>query len=117
MKTRDEQVEFMRINGVRVAACGWSGYQTKGRGMVCVLSDLHNEVLRQVPFDFMPEADAAGLFKPWIGSREQRMVAGYDPATEIVICFVWKGNDEQSEIDAYRIKTRPAPPLAAERED
>ena len=117
MKTRDEQIEFVRMNGVRVAACGWSGYQTKGRGMVCVLSDLHNEVLRQVPFDFMPEADAAGLFKPWIGSREQRMVAGYDPETEIVICFVRKGGDEQSEIDAYRIKTRPAPPAAAERDD
>ena len=117
MKTRDEQIEFVRMNGVRVAACGWNGYQTKGRGMVCVLSELHNEVLRQVPFDFMPELDAAKLFKPWEGSREAGVVAGYDPEMEIVICFVRKGNVEQSEIDAYRIQTRPGPPMAAEMDD
>lgn len=116
MKTRDEQIEFMRNNGVRVAACGWNGIQTKGRGMVCVLSDLHNELLQQVPFDFMPEADAARLLASWTESSEAKMVADYTPETEIVICFVRKGDDEQTEIDAYRIQTRPAPPAAAERE-
>lgn len=116
MKTRDEQIEFMRINGVRVAACGWNGYEAKGRGMVCVLSELLNEVLCQVPFDFMPAADAARLFTSWSDSKEAKMVADYTPKTEIVICFLRKGNDNQSEIDAYRIQTRPAPPAAAERE-
>ena len=67
---RYEQIEFIRLNGVRIAACAWNGYQAKGRGMVCVLSDLHNEVLRVVPFDFLPEIDAPKLFKPWAGSRE-----------------------------------------------
>ena len=117
MKTRDEQIEFIRLNGVRIAACAWNGYQAKGRGMVCVLSDLHNEVLRVVPFDFLPEIDAPKLFKPWAGSREARMVAGYDPTTNVVICFVRKDGEEKTDIDAYNIQTRPAPPLAAERGD
>ena len=67
---RYEQIEFIRLNGVRIAACAWNGYQAKGRGMVCVLSDLHNEVLRVVPFDFLPASDAPKLFMPWAGSRE-----------------------------------------------
>ena len=117
MQTRDEQIEFIRLNGVRIAACAWNGYQAKGRGMVCVLSDLHNEVLRVVPFDFLPEIDAPKLFKPWAGSREARMVAGYDPTTNVVICFVRKDGEEKTDIDAYNIQTRPAPPLAAEHEE
>ena len=114
---RCEQIEFIRLNGVRIAACAWNGYQAKGRGMVCVLSDLHNEVLRVVPFDFLPEIDAAKLFKPWAGCREARMVAGYDPTTNVVICFVRKDGEEKTDIDADNIQTRPAPPLAAEHEE
>ena len=53
MKTRDEQIEFIRMNGVRVASCAWSGIEKTGRGMVCVLSDLENSLQRTVPFDFM----------------------------------------------------------------
>ena len=45
MKTRDDQIEFIRLNGRRIAACAWQGYQDKGRGLVCVMVDLHNEVL------------------------------------------------------------------------
>ena len=115
MKTRDEQIDFIRLNGVRIAACAWSGFQEKGRGMVCVLTDLHHEVLRQVPFDFLPESDAAKLFHSWQGSKEARMVASYDPATNVVICFVRKDGDEKTDIDAYNIQTRPPPPLAAEQ--
>ena len=107
----------MRLNGPRIAACAWNGHQAKGRGMICVLSDLHNEVLQQVPFDFMPEVDASKLFKPWYGTKESRMVAGYDPETEVVICFVRKADDDTTDIDAYKIKTRPTPPLAAEQGD
>ena len=117
MKTRDEQIEFLRLNGIRIAACAWTGYQGKGRGMVCVLNDLHNEVLRVVPFDFLPEIDAAKLFKPWEGSRESRMVAGYDPSTNVVICFVRQDGEEKTDIDAYNIQTRPPPPVAAEHGD
>jgi hypothetical protein len=43
------------------------------------------------------------------------MVAGYDPTTNVVICFVRKDGEEKTGIDAYNIQTRPAPPLAAER--
>jgi len=63
MNTRNSQIEFIRINGVAIAACAWNGYKTKRRGMVCVLSDLENEVLHQVPFDFMQEiAGVSALF-------------------------------------------------------
>ena len=115
MKTRDDHIEFLRMNGVRVAACAWNGFQAKGRGLVCVLCELENEVLRTVPFDFLPEPDAATLFKPWAGSKESGMLAAYDPATEVVICFVRKGEGDRTDIDSYKIKTRPGPP-AAERE-
>ena len=115
MKTRDEQTDFIRLNGVWIAACAWNGYEAKGRGMVCVLSDLHNEVLRQVPFDFMPATDAAKLFKPWEGSREKQMVTIYEPK-KVVICFVRKSEDEKTDVDCYKILTRSAPPVAAEHE-
>jgi hypothetical protein len=68
MKTRDQQIDFIRMNGVRVASCAWNGFEKKGRGLVCVLSDLENELQRTVPFDFMPAADASKLFKPWVGT-------------------------------------------------
>ena len=114
MMTRDSQIEFLRINGVAIAACAWNGYKANGRGMVCVLSDLENEVLQQVPFDFMPEIDASKLIKPWYGCKEARMVSGYDPQKEVVICFVRNAKEDKTNIDAYKIITRPAPPDAAE---
>jgi hypothetical protein len=117
VKTRDDQIEFIRLNGVRLAACAWNGYQQKGRGMVCVLSELHNELLRQVPFDFMPEIDAPKLFKPWNGSKESKMLAVYDPEIEVVICFMRKGANDGTEIDSYKVITLPTPPIAAEEDD
>jgi hypothetical protein len=85
--------------------------------MVCVLSDLENELLKQVPFDFMPEIDASKLMKPWYGTKESRMVAGYDPEKEVVICFVRKARGDRSNFDCYKLQTNPAPPIAAEGPD
>ena len=116
MKTRDDHIEFLRLNGVSVASCAWNGFQQKGRGMVCVLADLENEVQRTVPFDFMPATDAAKLLKPWGGSRESKMVEVYDPEMEVVICFLRKGEGNRTDIDSYKIQTRPAPPAAAKQE-
>ena len=117
MKTRDEQIEFIRLNGRRIAACAWQGYQDKGRGLVCVMSDLHHELLRQVPFDFLPEIETSKVIDPWYGTKESRMVSGYDPRTEVVIAFFRRAADDRTDIDSYKIKTRPAPPWAEERED
>ena len=116
MKTRDEQIEFIRLNGVRIASCAWNGFTAKGRGMVCVLSDLHNELLGQVPFDFMPAGDAAKLISEWESSREKQMVTIYEPEKEVVICFVRSAEGERTDVDCYKIQTRPAPPQAAEQE-
>ena len=101
---------------MRVASCAWNGFEKKGRGLVCVLSDLENELQRTVPFDFMPATDAANLFKPWAGSREKGMVEIYDPKSEVVICFVRKGEGDITDIDCYTIRTTPTPPDAAEQE-
>jgi len=114
---RCEQIEFIRLNGVRIAACAWNGYQAKGRGMVCVLSDLHNEVLRVVPFDFLPAIDAAKLFKPWAGSREEGDGRGLRSLNQCGHLLRVKGRGGKTDIDADNIQTRPAPPLAAERGD
>jgi len=116
VKTRDSQIQFIRLNGVRIATCAWNGHKEKGRGLVCVLSDLENEVLKQVPFDFMPEADASKVIKPWYGTKESRMVAGYDPEKEVVVCFVRQADRDRAGFDCYNIVTNPAPPLAAEEE-
>jgi hypothetical protein len=116
MKTREQQIDFIRLNGVRIAACAWNGFQEKGRGMIFVPSDLENESLRVCPFDFMPETDASKLLKPWAGTREAGMVETYDPNIEVVICFVRKAEEDRTDIDSYRFKTRPAPPDAAEQE-
>ena len=45
------------------------------------------------------------------------MVSSYDPRTEVVIAFFRKGTDDRTDIDSYKIKTRPTPPLTAERGD
>ena len=84
--------------------------------MVCVLSDLHNELLSQVPFDFMPAVDAAKLISDWESSREKQMVAIYEPEKEVVICFVRSAEGERTDVDCYKVITRPAPPKAAEKE-
>lgn len=52
-----------------------------------------------------------------LAAADARVVAGYDPTTNVVICFVRKDGEEKTDIDAYNIQTRPAPPLAAERGD
>ena len=103
------------MNGVRIAACAWGGYKTKGRGLVCVLSDLENEVLQTVPFDFMPEVDASKLIKPWYGSDEARLVSGYDPQKEVVVCFVRQATGDRTDLDCYKVQTKPAPPDADEK--
>ena len=114
MKTRDSQLKFIRMNGVRIAACAWNGYKAKGRGLVCVLSDLENELLKQVPFDFMPEVDASKLIKPWYGSKEARLVSGYDAQKEVIVCFIRKADGNRTDLDCYKIQTKPAPPDADE---
>lgn len=116
MKTRDDQIQFIRLNGPRIAACAWNGFEKKGRGVVCVLSDLENELQRTVPFDFMPATDAEKILKPWEGSREKRMIEDYDPKIEVVICFVRKGKNDGTDFDSYRLKTIPTPLQAAEQE-
>jgi hypothetical protein len=114
VKTRHSQIEFIRLNGPALAACAWNGFKGKGRGMVCVLSDLENELLRQVPFDFMPEADASKVLKPWAGSKESRLVSGYVPEKEIVVCFIGQAENDGTDVDCYKVITTPSPPLAAE---
>jgi hypothetical protein len=116
MNTRDGQIEFIRLNGSRIAACAWEGYRDKGRGLVCVMSDLHHELLHQVPCQFLPEIETSKVIDPWYGTKESRMVASYDPRTEVVIAFFRKATDG-TDIDSYKIKTRPTPPMADERED
>jgi hypothetical protein len=117
MKTHDEQIEFIRLNGRRIAACAWRGYQDKGRGLVCVTSDLHGALMPQISFDFLPEIETSKVIDPWYGTKESRMVSSYDPRTEVVIAFFHRAADERTDIDSYKIKTRPAPPMANERED
>ena len=64
----------------------------------------------------MPENDASKVIKPCYGTRESRMVAGYDPENEVVSCFVRNAEGDRAGFDRYRTITNPAPPQAAEHE-
>ena len=61
MKTREEQIEFIKLNQVAVAACAWTGFRAKGRGLVYVLCDQHDEGTGTVPFGFTPEKDVSKM--------------------------------------------------------
>ncbi len=117
MKTRTEQLDFIKLNLNALAYCAWQGYQAKGRGVVCVLVDEHNEATRMVPFDFLPEGDAAKMVRDWRRNRESKLVAEYDPTTEVVVMFgrtASKGAEDRFDVDCYRFKSHPAPPMAEE---
>ena len=43
------------------------------------------------------------------------MVTIYEPEKEVVICFV-RSEGEKTDVDSYKVITRPAPPQAAEQE-
>ena len=64
----------------------------------------------------MPESDASKVMKPWYGTEESRMAAGYDPEKEVVVCFVRQATGDRTDFDCYEILTNPAPPMAAEEE-
>ena len=111
MKTRTEQLEFIRLNLTALSYCAWQGYQAKGRGVVYVFVDDHNEATQMVPFDFLPDGEAAKMIKDWHRNRESRLVAEYDPTTEAVVLFV-RSKGERIDVDCYRFKPRPSPPMA-----
>ena len=108
MKTREEHIEFIGLNLVAVAACAWSGFMGKGRGLVCVMSDQHDEDKRMVPYDFMAAQDVAKIITRWDGSKEARMVAEYDPQSEVVIGFL-RTSENRLDFDSYRLQSNPPP--------
>lgn len=113
MKTRTEQIEFIRLNFNAISYCAWQGFLDKGRGLVHVPVDEHNEVTQMVPFYFLPEGEADRIFKKWRQNRESRMVAEYDPKTEAVVLFVGS-KGKRIDFDCYRFKSWPVPPMAEE---
>jgi hypothetical protein len=113
MKTRDDHIEFLKLNHLSVAATAWNGFQEKGRGVIVVLCDQHDEMMRTVPFDFMPEGDLAKMIKPWKGSKEGKMISDYDPEKEVVIMFA-RSQWERHDTSCYRFPTPTPPPVAAE---
>ena len=116
MNTRAEHIAFVRLNGPQISARAWQRYQEAGRGMICVMCEEHNEALRMVPYEFLPAAQAAKLVESWEGSREQRLVAEYDPDLEVIVCFLSQEHGERTKVDTYRIKPTPSPRDAANRE-
>ena len=117
MKTREEHLNFITLNLNALSYCAWQGYRTKGRGAVCVLVDEHNETTRMVPFDFLPDAEAAKMIPDWHQSRESKLVAEYDPTAEVVVLFgrtANRGVEDRFDMDCYRFRPRPAPTMAVE---
>ena len=113
MKTRTGQLEFIRMNLNALSYCAWQGFLGKGRGLVYVPVDECNEVTQMVPFYFLPEGEAARIIHKWPKHRESLMVAEYDPKTEVVVRFV-RSKGERIDVDCYRLKLWPAPPMAEE---
>jgi len=113
METTPSQNEYIMSKGAAIAASAWKGYIKDGRGMVYVSGDLEEEIADLVPFEFVPEFDAAKCLNPWYGCKTARMVAGYNPKKEVVICFVTHAGEDDTKVQVYKIKTEPAPPYAA----
>ena len=113
MKTRDDHLAFIKLNHVAIAATAWEGFQEKGRGVVCVLCDEHDEMKKMVPFSFMPLLDVKKMIQPWKGTKEAKMIYACDPKTELVIVFV-RSNGNRHQTSCYRITPPTPPPLAAE---
>ena len=113
MKTRTEQLEFIRMNVNALSYCAWQGFLNKGRGVICVPLDEHNEATQMVPFGFLSEGEVALMVKGWRNNRESRMVPDYDPNTEAIVLFV-RSKGKRIDVDCYRFLPRPAPPMAQE---
>ena len=109
METTPIQNEYIRLKGVAIASCAWNGYIKDGRGFIYTSGNLEGGSLDTVPFEFVPEFDATKYLNPWYGCKTARMVAGYNPKEEVVICFV---SPEKATVQVYKIKTHPAPPDA-----
>ena len=116
MKTRAEHIAFVRLNGPQISARAWQGYRETGRGMICVVCEEYNEMIGTVPYEFLPEGEATKLVESWEGSREQRLVAEYDPDLEVIICFLSQEHGDRTKVDTYRIRPRPSPRDATDRE-
>ena len=114
MNTTENENEFIRLKGVAIAACAWNGYKVDGQGFIHVLGDVESEFLDVVQFEFVPEFDATKVMNPWYGCKTARMVAAYNPKREVVICFIRHGEGDATTVHAYKIKTTPAPPDAAQ---
>ena len=114
MKNREDHIDFLRRNSVRIAACAYEGHKTQGRGLVVVNVDSLNEATCTVEFQFFAERLLAKIIKPYYGTKESQMVSGYDPETEVVVCFIRTG--KKGAVDCYRITSNPSPKAAAEME-
>ena len=112
MSIRNSEIEFIRINGCRIAACAWNGYKARGRGLVCVLNNLDND-LRQVPLNFLSRLDASEVLEDWYGQKESKLVSDYDPEKEVVVCFIGKGADGGTDFRCYKIQKMPSPSSTA----
>jgi hypothetical protein len=114
MRTREDHIDFLHRNMARIAACAYEGHKTQGRGLVVVDADSHDEVGGTVGFTFLPERLVSKMIRPFYGTREARMVSGYDPEVEVVVAFIQTG--ENGAVGCYRLKTDPSPKAAAEVE-
>ena len=113
MKTRTEQLEFIRMNVNALSYCAWEGFLDKGRGVVCVHVDEHNKSTQRVLVYFLSEGEVVLMAKGWRKNHETRMVPDYDPKTEAVVLFV-RSKGKRINVDCYRFQPRPAPPMAVE---
>ncbi|MES2572564.1 MAG: hypothetical protein V4710_21250 [Verrucomicrobiota bacterium] len=100
-----QQVEFIRMNAPAVAACAREGYRMNGRGLVRVLCTQENEKDGQTSYEFLPEIDASKLLARWYGTKEARIVSGYNPQAEAIVIFVRKSETGETLLDTHRVKT------------
>ncbi len=105
MISRFKQVEFIRLNGPAFSACAREGYRKNGRGLIRVLWEHDDQPAEQASYDFLPEIGASKLVSRWYGTKEARMVSGYNPQEEAIIIFVCKSETGETLLDTHRLKT------------
>lgn len=101
---RDQDTAFILENWPQIAGAAWAGFLAHGRGATVIDATKTYQVAGGLghAIAYVP----AELVKP---APERRMVAEYDPASEVVVCIVQADESE----DSYRLAVPGLTPAQA----
>ena len=103
---RERHMAFIQANRDQLAEAARDGYREYGRGMLLMedgdFVDKPRGVLTRYRRVYIAEgmSEFAGLGSKWMGDREARWVAEYDPETTMWMAFARTGGG----VSSYRVR-------------